>query len=90
MKIDELQKPTVHLNGTGLASLGRQYREASEGLRKALDAMGPMSPNGRDYYPQGPGAFHLAVEQHVARIAKVREALAEVDALWDYLANGPS
>ena len=88
MTIDELQKPTVHMNGTSRAALGRQYEEASEGLRKALDAMVPMSPNGRDYYPQGPGAIDVAVAQHEARIARVREALVEVDALWEHLANG--
>lgn len=92
MNINDLVKPMVHLNGTGRRSLELQYEKASEALREALEAVAEMVPNARDYYVQSTTAFTEAREQHRARLTKIHEVKADVDALWEHLADseGPT
>lgn len=82
-----LVKPTIHLNGTGRKSFEKQYEDASQALNNALEALSEMTPNGRDYYVQSNAAFAEAVVQHRARMAKLIEVKAEVDALWEHLVD---
>jgi hypothetical protein len=81
-------KPTIHMNGTSKAALARGYDKASNALRDALEAMSAAGPNARDYYVQDPAAFTRAAEEHEARCAKVREALAEIDELLVHVVTG--
>jgi hypothetical protein len=76
-----MTKPTVHLNGTGRESLRRDFEAAQRALMGALHALATMSPNARDYYPQGPGAFDRADDEHQDRMARVRGVLEEVQEL---------
>lgn len=63
--------PTVHLNGTSKDRLIEDNRAVMGHLSRVLSAMHDASPNARDYYPQGPGAFTKAMEEHSERIKRV-------------------
>lgn len=52
--------PTIHLNGTGAASLQREYRRLGKHVADAIDALADATCNARDFYPQGPEAFQQA------------------------------
>lgn len=73
--------PTIHNNGTSKRALIEANCEASSALRLALEALAAACPNARDYYPQGPGAFNLAMREHEARIGKLRDVYKELEAL---------
>jgi len=73
--------PTIHINGTSRADLLAGIVNAMDALHAAEIALAGAYPNGRDYYPQGPGAITEATAQHVARqraINRVRADLAEI------------
>jgi hypothetical protein len=50
--------PTLHLNGTGKNDLRDGYANAYDAIDKAIEALANAELNGRDFYPQGPGAYH--------------------------------
>jgi hypothetical protein len=52
--------PTIHLNGTGADSLQREYRAVRKAIAAASDALAVATCNGRDFYPQEPGAWDRA------------------------------
>ena len=52
--------PTVHLNGTSFIDLRDGYAAAYDAIDKAIDALAKAELNGRDFYPQGPGAYYEA------------------------------
>ena len=52
--------PTIHLNGTGFIDLRDGYAAAYDAIDKAMDALAKAELNGRDFYVQGPGAYHQA------------------------------
>jgi hypothetical protein len=70
--------PTIHLNGSDADVLYKQARTADRALRTALEALYAMGPNGRDYYPQGDGAFEAACKEHNARIDRVIAVQEEI------------
>lgn len=76
-----MKLPTIHLNGTSKQRLIEELMEQSEALRTVLEVLARTGPNARDYYPQGPGAFEVADNEHTARIRKVFEVKQEVDDL---------
>ena len=84
MKATELTFPSIHLNGTSREALSEQYLTAGQALQNALRALEDASPNARDYYPQGEDAFRKAVSEHNRRTEYVREALAQVQRLFEY------
>ena len=59
-------KPTIHLNGTSAQSLANQYGHARQKVREALEALQHIETHGRDYYVQGPDAYHIAAKQQIA------------------------
>lgn len=74
--------PTVHLNGTSSRDLLIQYSAARQAIEVALKALLEASPNGRDYYPQGPMAMLRAQDQHRAwyqSIDKVRKDIETIE-----------
>jgi len=73
--------PTIHLNGTPGERLLDQVTDAGSAVYKAIEALSQASPNARDYYPQGPGAFAAADDEHTARCVKLREVFDELQAL---------
>lgn len=52
--------PTIHLNGTGADSLYAEYRAVRKAIAAAADALAAATCNGRDFYPQDPGAWQQA------------------------------
>lgn len=76
---------TVHLNGTSRDELRRGYETASQAVFAAIEAVAKASPNGRDYYPQGPDVILQATLQHRARLAKLREVLTELQQIEEGL-----
>lgn len=80
-----MMKPTIHLNGTSKDELLRQISEAYDALGTAYDKLSEMAPNGRDYYPQGPDAFHKAQHEHLARVQQVSDIRKELFQLADQI-----
>jgi hypothetical protein len=78
--------PTIHLNGTSRESLVSDLRNALQALEAAEKALQHIHPNGRDYYPQGPGAITEAMEQHMARVGKLYEVRRELRAIAEAIA----
>jgi hypothetical protein len=75
--------PTVHLNGTSRDDLVEQIALAIHALHEAGRALAGTCPNGRDYYTQGPAAISKALEEHEARMRKVREVIAELETIGE-------
>lgn len=73
--------PTVHLNGTAKDRLIETLCAASNALDAAYEALKEAAPNGRDYYPQGPGAMEAAQNEHMARLRAVDAVKGEIDRL---------
>lgn len=73
--------PTVHLNGTSRDDLKAQHLDAIRAGRAFVEKLAAASPNGRDFYVQGPHAFGPAQEQHRARLAKVQEVIKELETI---------
>lgn len=76
--------PTIHLNGTGRASLSEGYREAGIAVNAAIDAMSEAAPNARDYYVQGPAAIQAAQAEHVSRVKRLIAVRDELLALYEH------
>ena len=66
--MSSLAIPTVHMNGSSKENLITDLCDAREAIRVALERMGAVCPNGRDYYPQGPQAIQEALRQHANRL----------------------
>lgn len=73
-----MKTPTVHSNGTGRATLLREAYTAQQALWAAMDAIRNMTVNGRDYYVQDAGAHAIAIEEHLARVNKLRSLEDEI------------
>lgn len=80
--------PTIHLNGTKKEWLEDQVYRAVMALQAAETAMSEASPNGRDYYVQGPSAIGAAISEHVERMAKIAKVREEMTALYEAIAEG--
>lgn len=52
-----------------------------------MGALANAAPNGRDYYPQGPGALKQAQEEHQNRMARLRSVYAELQQLAEAIAD---
>ncbi len=76
-----MQLPCIHLNGTSKVSLITALCTASDALYVACKALRQTAPNGRDFYPLGPGAFSKAEEEHRSRLQRLDAIKAEIDAL---------
>lgn len=79
--------PTVHLNGTSKNALLDQITDVEQVLGKAIEALCEASPNGRDYYPQGPDALRKAQAEHEARIAALTTVQHSLFELADRIAG---
>jgi hypothetical protein len=70
--------PTIHLNGSSRERLLQGYCDAANAIRAAMDVLQEHSPHGRDYYPQGDGAFAKASDEHRARVLALDAVQAEL------------
>ena len=73
--------PSIHLNGTSRDELVEQLIKAARSLRLAIEALGEATPNGRDYYVQGPSALHQARGEHRVRLGKLQDVYDELETL---------
>ncbi len=80
-----MMKPTIHLNGTSLASLQAENEKARYALMSAREALMDAAPNARDYYLQGPAAFGIASGEHLDRLNAIRKALRELEEIAEHL-----
>jgi hypothetical protein len=80
--------PTIHLNGTSEDALLEEVTSACQAIREAERALQNAAPNGRDYYPQGAGAIHSALEEHEARLKKLRDVRRELEELAEAISKG--
>ena len=83
-----MMRPTIHLNGTGRATLCREYGDVVEKLDAAVKALQELTVNGRDYYPQGESAVQRALDEHAARVQAVRAVYNDMFAIFYYLEMG--
>lgn len=81
--------PTIHLNGTDRDSLVNDIIDVRSKLFEALEAMRKVTPNGRDYYPQGPDAIHHAMVEHHARVAQIQAVMDELGTLAEAISDAP-
>jgi hypothetical protein len=79
--------PTIHMNGTSAAALLEGYCDAISAVHAALETLARAAPNGRDYYPQGPGACALADGEHDARKRALIGVLNELQTLAEHVAD---
>lgn len=77
--------PSIHLNGSAPRQLIEDNLDAAHHVREALAALARAAPNGRDYYPQGEGAYRQARAEHDARADKLRSILTDLDALSEHV-----
>jgi hypothetical protein len=75
----ELAIPTIHVNGTSRDSLLEDFCAAIDAIHDAGRKLARATPNGRDYYTQGPAAILSAMAQHEARMAKLKSIAAELE-----------
>ena len=59
--------PIIHMNGSGATNLVGLRVEMLAKLDAAINALGAMAPNGRDYYPV-PGKLDEALAAHQERL----------------------
>lgn len=78
MKATKQPIPSIHSNGTSAEALLEQLEDASNALDNALEALSQAAPHGRDYYPQGAGAYHIAREDHMTRTKRVQQTRDEI------------
>ena len=65
--------PTVHLNGTGHATLTEGYFTAWNRLNEAVAAFSAIEFNQRDYYVQPDGAWQQATTERQVAARKLHE-----------------
>lgn len=82
-----MMKPTIHSNGTSRQELLDQVLEVGHKIREAMAALARATPNGRDYYPQDPGAIKIALEEHNVRATKLQEVLNDMQALAEHICD---
>jgi hypothetical protein len=75
--------PTVHLNGTSGADLKREYLGAHEAIDNAIEALAGATLHGRDFYPQGAGAYSQARSERDAAFEKLRQVQAYVEEVFE-------
>ena len=73
--------PTIHINGTSADVLLSQMSAAAAALTKGLRALEAAAPHARDYYVQGSDAYQAATREHGARVAKVAQVIADLEAI---------
>jgi len=79
-----LTHPTIHLNGTGRDSLVEGWEAAWNAAEAAFEALKRTAPNGRDYYPQEPGALEKAIDEHRDRLRKIQAVQDELQELIEH------
>jgi hypothetical protein len=82
-----MQLPQININGTAASDLLELYLDAKRALEVAITALSAAAPHGRDYqtYQNHAAVFYAAQREHVARIVKVRQVLAEIETIAEHI-----
>jgi hypothetical protein len=72
--------PSVHLNGTGRATLAADYGNAYRALVAARDAFASIEFHARDYYPQGPAAYSMARTERDIELHRMGQLMQYLEA----------
>lgn len=70
---NQMELPTIHLNGTSKDSLQRCYDAADDALYEFISAWESIEFNARDYYVNGPESWTDAVEERQEMNKKIRD-----------------
>ena len=73
-----MKLPTIHTNGTSAQCLTEGYTEARAAVAVAIEQLAKVEFNSRDYYPQGPAAWAVALAQREELFAKLRFVASEL------------
>lgn len=79
--------PTIHLNGTPKSHLLEGLEPALRAAYELASALQAMSPNARDYYPQGEGAFYKAATEHAARREALEKIIKDLEEQVEHVSN---
>jgi hypothetical protein len=74
--------PTIHLNGTGADSLEREYRAVRRAITAAADTLAAATCNLRDFFPQGPRAWHQAQAER-AEAFRLLQQVSDYAEAWE-------
>ena len=77
--------PTLHSNGTSPEMLRRGYEDARLAVGAAIRAMERLEFNARDYYPQGPAAWHQASAEQSQRYSRLLTVQTELEKLENHV-----
>ncbi len=80
MNETQVPAPIIHPNGSGSENLYDRYTNAREALDKAVEMLLEITPNMRDYYPQGDcmTEYKRAIVQHKSQVRRVEEIKEEI------------
>jgi hypothetical protein len=76
-----MKLPTIHLNGTSAQELLDQNRAVLDAIHQLQEALSAATPNARDYYPQGAGAYTIARNEHITRQQAIQQMEDEIMAI---------
>lgn len=79
--------PQVNLNGTSAEALLRQYTQAADAIRVAVNAFVDAAPHGRDYQTLPDGAYERARAEHRQHLIHLDAALAYAEAVANSIIN---
>lgn len=82
-----MRKPTIHLNGTSLEKLTEEWREVFYKADTLVKALGQVTVNQRDYYPQGMEEWGEAMAAHNKMCDWALAIYQESYEMFDYLAT---
>jgi len=74
--------PTIHLNGTGAASLEQEYRAVRLAVAAAADALAAATCNPRDFYLQGPESWERARAER-AEAFRLLQQVSDYAEAWE-------
>jgi hypothetical protein len=71
--MSDITLPIIHRNGTSRADLQKCYDAADDALFEFIRSWESMEFNARDYYPQGPESWIMALTARQNINLKIRE-----------------
>lgn len=81
-----MQLPQININGTDRNDLLQDHLAAMKALRAAIEAVGAISPHGRDYQTLPAGSASVAMSEHAGRMVALRTVMAEIETIAEHLA----
>lgn len=83
-----LMVPIIHMNGSGKATLEREYEAAAKAVQTAIKAVESITVHDRDYYPLGNSAFTQAKDEHLDHLGMLDKVKKDLTYVWLAIHNG--